>query len=179
MPRTAGGSQTDTADPSAPLAVFSCRRSADIVLAGRGQGWQGGPDMIEARGLTKKYGDTVAVDNLSFTVEPGRITGFLGPNGAGKTTTMRLILGLDRPTRGTVTVDGKPFGRHPWPMREIGALLDAKAVHGGRSADNHLLCVAPDNKLPPRRIGQGVQLGPPPAVPQNPAHGLPHATGQP
>src|SRR5260370_18933958 len=131
MPRTAGGSQTDTADPSAPLAVFSWRRSAHIVLAGLGDGWQEGPDMIEARGLTKKYGDTVAVDNLSFTVEPGRITGFLGPNGAGKTTTMRLILGLDRPTGGTVTVDGKPFGRHPWPMREIGALLDAKAVHGG------------------------------------------------
>jgi len=114
--------------------------------------------MIEARGLTKKYGDTLAVDNLSFTVEPGRITGFLGPNGAGKTTTMRLILGLDRPTSGTVTVDGKPFGRHPWPMREIGALLDAKAVHGGRSAYNHLLCVAQTNNLPRRRIGEVLEL---------------------
>ncbi len=114
--------------------------------------------MIEARGLTKKYGDTVAVDNLSFAVEPGRITGFLGPNGAGKTTTMRLILGLDRPTGGTVTVDGKPFGRHPWPMREIGALLDAKAVHGGRSAYNHLLCVAQTNNLPRRRIGEVLEL---------------------
>jgi ABC-2 type transport system ATP-binding protein len=114
--------------------------------------------MIEAQGLTKKYGDTLAVDNLSFTVEPGRITGFLGPNGAGKTTTMRLILGLDRPTSGTVTVDGKPFGRHPWPMREIGALLDAKAVHGGRSAYNHLLCVAQTNNLPRRRIGEVLEL---------------------
>jgi ABC-2 type transport system ATP-binding protein len=115
-------------------------------------------DMIEARGLTKRYGDTLAVDNLSFTVAPGRITGFLGPNGAGKTTTMRLILGLDRPTRGTVTVDGKPFGQLAWPMREVGALLDAKAVHGGRSAYNHLLCVAQTNKLPTRRIGEVLEL---------------------
>ncbi|HUZ56305.1 MAG TPA: ATP-binding cassette domain-containing protein [Streptosporangiaceae bacterium] len=114
--------------------------------------------MIEARGLTKRYGDTLAVDNLSFTVEPGRITGFLGPNGAGKTTTMRLILGLDRPTSGTVTVDGKPFGRLAWPMREVGALLDAKAVHGGRSAYSHLLCVAQTNKLPKRRIGEVLDL---------------------
>src|SRR5258705_6146142 len=163
MRRTAGTSRAGAADPSgprasgAPLAV-SCRRSAHIVLAGLGHGWQEGPDMIEARGLTKKYGDTVAVDNLSFTVEPGRITGFLGPNGAGKTTTMRLILGLDRPTGGTVTVDGKPFGRHPWPLREVGALLDAKAVHGGRSAYNHLLCVAQTNNLPRRRIGEVLGL---------------------
>jgi ABC-2 type transport system ATP-binding protein len=114
--------------------------------------------MIEAQGLTKRYGETLAVDNLSFTVEPGRITGFLGPNGAGKTTTMRLILGLDRPTSGTVTVDGKPFGRHSWPMREIGALLDAKAVHGGRSAYAHLLCVAQTNNLPKRRIGEVLDL---------------------
>ena len=114
--------------------------------------------MIEARGLTKRYGETLAVDNLSFTVEPGKITGFLGPNGAGKTTTMRLILGLDRPTSGAVTVDGKPFGRHSWPMREIGALLDAKAVHGGRSAYNHLLCVAQTNNLPKRRIGEVLDL---------------------
>ena len=114
--------------------------------------------MIEARGLTKRYGDTLAVDNLSFTVEPGRITGFLGPNGAGKTTTMRLILGLDRPTSGTVTVDGKPFGQLAWPMREVGALLDAKAVHGGRSAYNHLLCVAQTNNLPTRRIGEVLEL---------------------
>ncbi len=90
--------------------------------------------MIEARGLTKRYGETVAVDSLSFTVEPGKITGFLGPNGAGKTTTMRLILGLDRPSAGSVTVNGKPFGQAAYPMREVGALLDAKAVHGGRSA---------------------------------------------
>jgi ABC-2 type transport system ATP-binding protein len=114
--------------------------------------------MIEAQGLTKRYGDTVAVDNLTFTVEPGRITGFLGPNGAGKTTTMRLILGLDRPTSGTVTVNGKPFAKLAWPMHEVGALLDAKAVHGGRSAYNHLLCLAETNHLPKSRVGQVLEL---------------------
>ena len=86
--------------------------------------------MIEARGLTKRFGDTLAVDNLSFSVAPGKITGFLGPNGAGKTTTMRLILGLDRPTAGRVTVNGRPFEQLPQPMRQVGALLDAKALHG-------------------------------------------------
>src|SRR5450432_1006697 len=115
-------------------------------------------DMIEARGLSKRYGDTLAVDNLSFTVEPGRITGFLGPNGAGKTTTMRLILGLDRPTSGTVTVNGKAFPQLAWPMREVGALLDAKAVHGGRSAYSHLLCLAQTNKLPKRRVDEVLDL---------------------
>src|SRR5499425_2777825 len=114
--------------------------------------------MIEARSLTKRYGDTVAVDDLSFAVEPGRITGFLGPNGAGKTTTMRLILGLDHPTSGTVTVNGKPFAGLAYPMREVGALLDAKAVHGGRSAYNHLLCLAQTNNLPKRRVGEVLEL---------------------
>src|ERR1022692_2699999 len=115
-------------------------------------------DMIEARGLTKRYGDTVAVDKLSFTVEPGRITGFLGPNGAGKAPTMRLILGLDYPTSGRVTVNGKPFSKLAWPMREVGALLDAKAVHGGRSAYNHLLCLAQTNSLPARRVDEVLDL---------------------
>jgi ABC-2 type transport system ATP-binding protein len=114
--------------------------------------------MIEAQGLTKRYGTTTAVDDLSFTVEPGRITGFLGPNGAGKTTTMRLILGLDRPTAGAVTIHGKPFGQLAYPMREVGALLDAKAVHGGRSAYNHLLCLAQTNNLPRRRVGEVLEL---------------------
>src|ERR1700731_463149 len=86
--------------------------------------------MIEARGLSKRYGDKVAVDDLSFTVLPGRVTGFLGPNGAGKTTTMRMILGIDRPPAGSVTVNGKPFAELYSAMREVGALLDAKAVHG-------------------------------------------------
>ncbi len=114
--------------------------------------------MIEARGLTKRYGDTVAVDHLSFVVEPGRITGFLGPNGAGKTTTMRLILGLDRPTDGTVTVNGKAFAQLARPMHEVGALLDAKAVHGGRSAHAHLLCLAQTNNLPRRRVDEVLEL---------------------
>jgi ABC-2 type transport system ATP-binding protein len=114
--------------------------------------------MIEAEGLTKRYGDTLAVDNLSFSVAPGKITGFLGPNGAGKTTTMRLILGLDRPTEGQVTIDGKPFDQAEQPMRLVGALLDAKAVHGGRSAYNHLLCLAESNNLPRQRVGEVLSL---------------------
>jgi ABC-2 type transport system ATP-binding protein len=114
--------------------------------------------MIEARGLTKRFGDKLAVDHLSFAVEPGRITGFLGPNGAGKTTTMRLILGLDHPTGGSVTVNGKEFPRSASPMREVGALLDAKAVHGGRGAYNHLLCLAQTNGLPRRRVGEVLDL---------------------
>ncbi len=114
--------------------------------------------MIEARGLTKRYGDTVAVDNLSFDVEPGKITGFLGPNGAGKTTTMRLILGLDRVTSGTVTINGRRPSQLAWPMREVGALLDAKAVHGGRSAYNHLLCLAQTNNLPASRVHEVLDL---------------------
>ena len=114
--------------------------------------------MIEARGLTKRYGETVAVDNLSFSVAPGKITGFLGPNGAGKTTTMRLILGLDQPTSGTVTVDGRPFTQVAQPMRQVGALLDAKALHGGRSAYNHLLCLAQSNNLPRSRVGEVLGL---------------------
>jgi ABC-2 type transport system ATP-binding protein len=110
--------------------------------------------MIETRGLTKRYGSTVAVNDLSFTVRPGVVTGFLGPNGAGKTTTMRLILGLDYPTAGTVTVDGKPHRQAFSPMREVGALLEAKAVHGGRSARNHLLCLAQTNDIPRQRVDE-------------------------
>ena len=114
--------------------------------------------MIEARGLTKRFGDKLAVNQLSFTIEPGRITGFLGPNGAGKTTTMRLILGLDHPTGGSVSVNGREFSRSASPMREVGALLDAKAMHGGRSAYNHLLCLAQTNSLPRRRVGEVLDL---------------------
>src|ERR1700761_1798846 len=98
--------------------------------------------MIEVRGLTKRYGDKVAVDNLTFGIEPG------------KATTMRCILGLDYPNEGTVTVDGKAYGSLAYPMREVGALLEAKAVHGGRSAYNHLLCLAQTNSLPKRRVNE-------------------------
>jgi ABC-2 type transport system ATP-binding protein len=114
--------------------------------------------MIEAVGLTKRYGERLAVDHLSFTVKPGQVTGFLGPNGAGKSTTMRMILGLDAPTSGTVTVNGQPFVRLANPIREVGALLDAKAIHGGRSAYNHLLCLAQTNNLPKRRVGEVLDL---------------------
>ncbi|MET7392503.1 ATP-binding cassette domain-containing protein [Dactylosporangium sp. NPDC005572] len=110
--------------------------------------------MIEAVGLTKRYGDRVAVDRLSFTVRPGQVTGFLGPNGAGKSTTMRMIVGLDTPTAGRVTVNGRPFAALDTPMREVGALLDAKAIHGGRSAYHHLLCLAQTNNLPRRRVDE-------------------------
>jgi ABC-2 type transport system ATP-binding protein len=114
--------------------------------------------MIEARGLSKRYGDTLAVDNLSFAIEPGKITGFLGPNGAGKTTTMRMILGLDAPTAGAVTVNGRRFAELAQPMRQLGALLDAKALHGGRTAYNHLLCLAQSNNLPRRRVDEVLGL---------------------
>src|ERR1700712_718069 len=98
--------------------------------------------MIEAVGLTKRYGAKTAVDGISFSVRPGIVTGFLGPNGAGKSTTMRLIVGLDRPTSGTVTVDGKRYADLKAPLREVGGLLEAKAVPTGRSARNHLLAMA-------------------------------------
>jgi len=110
--------------------------------------------VIQARNLTKRYGSTVAVDDLSFEVQPGMVTGFLGPNGAGKTTTMRLILGLDLADRGEVLIDGRRYRDLPVPMREVGALLDAKAFHGGRSAYNHLLCLAQSNGIPKRRVDE-------------------------
>src|SRR6516164_9512117 len=114
--------------------------------------------MIEIRGLSKRYGEKLAVNNLSFDVLPGKVTGFLGPNGAGKTTTMRLMLGLDYPNAGTVSIDGQQYVSMAYPMREVGALLDAKAVHGGRSAYNHLLCLAQTNNLPPRRVNEVLDL---------------------
>jgi len=114
--------------------------------------------MIEVQGLTKRYGEKTAVDGLTFGIEPGMVTGFLGPNGAGKTTTMRCILGLDYPDAGTITVDGRDYHDLGYPMREVGALLDAKAVHGGRSAYNHLLCLAQTNNLPKHRVGEVLEL---------------------
>ncbi|GGM67337.1 ABC transporter ATP-binding protein [Longimycelium tulufanense] len=114
--------------------------------------------MIEAVGLTKRYGRTVAVDNLSFTVKPGRVTGFLGPNGAGKSTTMRMILGLDRPDAGQVRIDGKTYHQLDRPLRTVGALLDAKWVHPNRSARAHLRWLARSNGLPNRRVGEVLEL---------------------
>ncbi|MGW6914279.1 ABC transporter ATP-binding protein [Kitasatospora sp. NPDC054939] len=110
--------------------------------------------MIEVNELTKRYGRRTAVDRLSFTVRPGRVTGFLGPNGAGKSTTLRLVLGLDAPTAGTATVDGVPFHRHPRGLRYVGALLDAGQVHGGRTAAAHLAALARSNGLPRGRVDE-------------------------
>ncbi|MDA0638389.1 ATP-binding cassette domain-containing protein [Nonomuraea sp. MCN248] len=113
--------------------------------------------MIEVSGLTKTYGSTRAVNDLSFEVRPGVVTGFLGPNGAGKTTTMRLILGLDRPTAGAATIGGKPYRRLGAPLHTVGSMLDAKAVHPGRTAYNHLLSLALGNGIPRRRVDEVIE----------------------
>ena len=114
--------------------------------------------MISVSGLTKTYGETVAVDDLSFTVPPGVVTGFLGPNGSGKSTTMRMILGLDRPDQGSITVDGKAYRDLQWPLREVGALLDAKALHPGRSARSHLRSLAESNSIDAKRVSEVLEL---------------------
>ncbi|GGY34032.1 ABC transporter ATP-binding protein [Streptomyces omiyaensis] len=114
--------------------------------------------MIELDGLTKRYGTKTAVDHLSFRVRPGMITGFLGPNGAGKSTTMRMMLDLDNPTSGTVRIDGRHYRELDEPLKYIGALLDAKAMHGGRSAHNNLLCLAQSNRIPRSRVGEVLDL---------------------
>ena len=114
--------------------------------------------MIEVTNLTKRYGHTTAVSNLSFTVQPGIVTGFLGPNGAGKSTTMRMILGLDSPTSGTATVNGRQLDRHPAPLTELGALLEAKAVHPKRSARNHLRALAASTGISDRRVDEVLDI---------------------
>ncbi|MFE2474721.1 ATP-binding cassette domain-containing protein [Streptomyces sp. NPDC059389] len=114
--------------------------------------------MIELEGLTKRFGAKTAVDHLSFQVRPGVVTGFLGPNGAGKSTTMRMMLDLDNPTSGTVRIDGKHYRELPEPLKHIGALLDAKAMNGGRSAYNNLLCLAQSNRIPERRVAEVLDL---------------------
>ena len=114
--------------------------------------------LIEVRELSKKFGDKIAVNDLSFTVEPGRVTGFLGPNGAGKSTTMRLIVGLDRPTSGSATIDGLAYGQLRRPLTVVGALLEARALHPGRSARNHLLYLAQTQGLPARRCDEVLDM---------------------
>ena len=114
--------------------------------------------MIEARGLIKHYGSTTAVDNLSFDVRPGTVTGFLGPNGAGKSTTMRMILGLDRPDAGTARVNGKSYHDLRWPLHEVGALLEAKAFHPGRTARAHLTALAASNAIPRHRVNEVLEI---------------------
>jgi ABC-2 type transport system ATP-binding protein len=123
-----------------------------------GAGAPARPGVIEARGLTKRYGSTLAVDELSFEVLPGRVTGFLGPNGAGKSTTLRMVMGLDAPTQGTVTISGRPYASLHRPLFEVGALLEASAIHDGRSAYNHLLCVAQSNGIGRRRVEEVLDI---------------------
>ncbi|HET9731663.1 MAG TPA: ABC transporter ATP-binding protein [Acidimicrobiales bacterium] len=114
--------------------------------------------MIEARGLTKRFGQKLAVDDLTFTVRPGVVTGFLGPNGAGKSTTMRMVIGLDRPTSGSVTVNGRRYADHTDPLRQVGALLEAKGVHTSRSARNHLLALAATHGFPASRVDELIEM---------------------
>jgi ABC-2 type transport system ATP-binding protein len=114
--------------------------------------------MIDARSLTKRYGEKLAVDDLTFTVSPGIVTGFLGPNGSGKSTTMRLMLGLDAPTGGSVTINGKAYRDHTAPLHEVGVLLEARAVHTGRSAYNHLLALAQTHDIPRSRVAELIEL---------------------
>jgi ABC-2 type transport system ATP-binding protein len=114
--------------------------------------------MIEAIELSKRFGSALAVDRLTFTVRPGHVTGFLGPNGAGKSSTMRMILALDAPTAGTVTVNGRPYASLRRPLHDVGAVLEVRAVHGGRSAYNHLLCLAQSNGIPARRVTEVLDL---------------------
>ncbi|MPY33259.1 ATP-binding cassette domain-containing protein [Streptomyces adustus] len=114
--------------------------------------------MIEAQQLTKRYGEKTAVDHLDFVVKPGTVTGFLGPNGAGKSTTMRMIVGLDAPTAGTVTVNGRHYAEHSAPLQEVGALLEAKSIHPGRSAFDHLMAQAHTHGIPRRRVEEVVEL---------------------
>ncbi|WP_298584645.1 ABC transporter ATP-binding protein [uncultured Kocuria sp.] len=114
--------------------------------------------MIEAHDLTKRYGDRTAVNGITFTVPPGTVTGFLGPNGAGKSTTMRMVVGLDRPTSGHVQVNGRPYARHRSPLREVGVLLDATAVHPGRTARSHLRTMAATHHIPARRVDEVIEM---------------------
>lgn len=134
--------------------------------------------MIEANGLTKVYGAKTAVAGVSFTVRAGQVTGFLGPNGAGKSTTMRMIMGLDRPTSGSVSVNGLPYVRHKAPLREVGALLDAKAVHTGRSAYNHLLSMAATHSIPKSRVHEVIEMTGLDAVARKKAGGFSLGMGQ-
>jgi ABC-2 type transport system ATP-binding protein len=134
--------------------------------------------MIELQGLTKRYGDKTAVDHLTFTVRPGVVTGFLGPNGAGKSTTMRMLLGLDTPTSGDVRIDGKHYAQLSEPLKHIGALLDAKSIHGGRTAYNHLLCIAQSNRIPRHRVGEVLETVGLTAVARKRAKGFSLGMGQ-
>ena len=134
--------------------------------------------MIEARNLSKRFGGKLAVDHLSFTVTPGKVTGFLGPNGAGKSTTMRLLVGLDRPDTGHASIGGRPYRDLADPLRTVGVLLEAKAAHSGRTARNHLLCLAQTQGLPPGRVDQVISMAGLGAVARKRAGGFSLGMGQ-
>jgi ABC-2 type transport system ATP-binding protein len=141
---------TEGRRPELWISYLGLSRSAVAVRSVAG--------MIEAKNLTKQYGDKLAVDDLTFTVQPGIVTGFLGPNGAGKSTTMRMILGLDAPTSGTVTVNGKPYAEHPRPLQTVGALLEARAVHTSRTAYSHLRALAATHGIPKARVDAVIEM---------------------
>jgi ABC-2 type transport system ATP-binding protein len=146
---------TQSAAPATPRAYQPRGVSDQPAVSGLTTRWNGGgghPNTIEARALTKRYGEKLAVDGLSFDIQPGRVTGFLGPNGAGKSTTMRMIMGLDAPDSGSVAVNGHRYRDLRWPLREVGALLEASAIHPGRSARAHLWTLARTNQIPRRRV---------------------------
>src|SRR5215472_7971681 len=149
---------TVLAVPSFRVSPRSMRRANPASIDGMNSSAGGPGAAIEARGLTKRYGSKLAVDDLSFTVQPGRVTGFLGPNGAGKSSTMRLLLGLDRPDSGAATIAGKRYRDLRDPLRQVGALLEAQAAHKGRSARNHLMCLAQTQGLPRRRVDEVIAI---------------------
>jgi ABC-2 type transport system ATP-binding protein len=148
-----------SAGPKADQPAGGDERPAVAAVARRWEGSsRGHQNTIEAKGLTKHYGDKLAVDDLSFDVKPGYVTGFLGPNGAGKSTTMRMIMGLDEPDGGTVAVNGRRYHDLGWPLREVGALLEARAIHPGRSARAHLWMLARTNQIPRARVDEVLDL---------------------
>jgi ABC-2 type transport system ATP-binding protein len=150
---------TGSATPKAYAAGGGDERPAIASVTRRLEGsGNGHQNTIEARGLTKRYGDKLAVDALSFDVKPGYVTGFLGPNGAGKSTTMRMIMGLDTPDAGSVTVNGRRYHDLGWPLRDVGALLEARAIHPGRSARAHLWMLARTNQIPRARVDEVLDL---------------------
>jgi ABC-2 type transport system ATP-binding protein len=150
---------TGSSTPKAYVAGGGGERPAIASVTRRWEGSDNGhQNTIEARSLTKRYGDKLAVDGLSFDVKPGYVTGFLGPNGAGKSTTMRMIMGLDSPDAGSVTVNGRRYHDLGWPLREVGALLEARAIHPGRSARAHLWMLARTNQIPRARVDEVLDL---------------------
>jgi len=157
-PRVLSCTPTGSYLPDSAIVILEDDQRPDLLLTSRCRAIRHAGAMIELKGLTKHYGQTVAVQDLSFTVHPGQVTGFLGPNGAGKSTTMRMILGLDAPTAGTALIKGKRYRELDHPLREVGALLDARWVHPNRSARAHLEWMAVSNDIPKQRVDEVLRL---------------------